>query len=67
MTLASAAGAAKVLGLGHAQIADALSLAALTGFYLGQTRTGKVSKWKGCAEGNGGRNGVFAALMAKRG
>jgi 2-methylcitrate dehydratase len=26
-----------------------------------------VSKWKGCAEGNGGRNGVFAALMAKRG
>jgi 2-methylcitrate dehydratase len=67
MTLASAAGAAKVLGLSHGQIADALSLAATTGFYLGQTRTGKVSKWKGCAEGNGGRNGVFAALMAKRG
>jgi 2-methylcitrate dehydratase len=67
MTLASAAGAAKVLGLSHAQIADALSLAATTGFYLGQTRTGRVSKWKGCAEGNGGRNGVFAALMAKRG
>ena len=67
MTLASAAGAAKVLGLRHAQIADALSLAATTGFYLGQTRTGKVSKWKGCAEGNGGRNGVFAALLAKRG
>lgn len=66
-TLASAAGAAKVLGLSHAQIADALSLAAVTGFYLGQTRTGRVSKWKGCAEGNGSRNGVFAALMAKRG
>jgi 2-methylcitrate dehydratase len=67
MTLASAAGAAKVLGLTGAQMADALSLAAVTGFYLGQTRTGRVSKWKGCAEGNGSRNGVFAALMAKRG
>ena len=66
-TLASAAGAAKVLGLSHAQIADALSLATITGFYLGQTRTGSVSKWKGCAEGNGARNGMFAALMAKRG
>ena len=67
MTLASAAGAAKVMGLDYAQTANALSLAAVTGFYLGQTRTGQVSKWKGCAEGNGSRNGVFAALMAKRG
>jgi 2-methylcitrate dehydratase len=67
MTLASAAGAATVLGLGREQMADALSLAAVTGFYLGQTRTGRVSKWKGCAEGNGSRNGVFAALMARRG
>jgi 2-methylcitrate dehydratase len=66
-TLASAAGAAKVLGLSHAQMADALSLATITGFYLGQTRTGSVSRWKGCAEGNGARNGLFAALMAKRG
>lgn len=67
MTLASAAGAAKVMGLDHEQTANALSLAAVTGFYLGQTRTGKVSKWKGCAEGNGNRNGVFAAVMAKLG
>lgn len=67
MTLATASGAAKVMGLDHARMADALSLATVTGFYLGQTRTGRVSKWKGCAEGNGNRNGVFAAVMAKNG
>jgi 2-methylcitrate dehydratase len=67
MTLASAAGAAKVLELDHARMANALALATVTGFFLGQTRTGSVSKWKGCAEGNGSRNGVFAALLAQRG
>ena len=67
MVLGSAAGAGKALGLTHGQMANALALAATTSVALGQTRRGTLSMWKGCAEGNSSRNGVFAALLARRG
>ncbi len=65
--LSTAAGAAKVFGLSPEQMANALALAVVPNAASWQTRVGRLSMWKGCASGNAGRNGVFAALLAKRG
>ena len=63
----SAVGAAKVLGLNHAQIANAVSLSVTPNIPLHATRRGNLSMWKGCAAGDTVRNGVFAALLAAEG
>lgn len=63
----SAVGAAKVLGLDPARMANAVSLAVTPNLALEITRRGKLSMWKGAAAGNASRNGVFAALMAAEG
>src|SRR5262249_18008609 len=42
-------------------------LAAIANVALDGTRYGNLSMWKGCAGGNGARNGVFAALLAAAG
>ena len=65
--VASAVGAAKVLGLSREQIANAVALAITPNFPLGATRRGNLSMWKGSAAGNAARNGVFAALLAAEG
>ena len=65
--VAGAVGAAKVLGLDRAQIADAVSLAIVPNISLDATRYGQLSMWKGCAAGNAARNAVFAALLAAEG
>lgn len=65
--VAGAAGAAKVLGLDRARIADAVSLAASANIAVAAVRYGHLSMWKGCSEANGSRNGVFAALLAAAG
>src|SRR5262249_17321857 len=64
---ASAVGAARLLGLKRDQIAEALSLAIVPNLALAATRYGTLGEWKGCAGGNGARNGMFAALLAARG
>lgn len=66
-TVAAAAGAARILGLDRARIAEAVSLAVTANVCLDSTRYGNVSMWKGCAGGNGARNAVFAALLAQEG
>jgi 2-methylcitrate dehydratase len=65
--VASAAGSAKVLGLPLAQIASAISLAAVPNLGTDISRRGHLTMWKGCAAANAARNGVFAAVMAKEG
>lgn len=65
--VAGAVGAAKVMGLERAQIAEAVSLAIVPNISLDATRYGHLSMWKGCAAGNAARNGVFAALLAAEG
>jgi 2-methylcitrate dehydratase len=65
--IASAVGAAKVLGLSREQIGNAVSLAAVPNLALEQTRTGELAMWKGCAAANASRNGVFAAQLAREG
>ncbi len=67
VALASAVGAGKALGLTSEQTGNALALAATSSIATNQTRVGTLSMWKGCAAGNSARNGVFAALLARRG
>jgi 2-methylcitrate dehydratase len=65
--IASAVGAAKVLGLTREQMGNAVSLAVVPNLALEQTRTGELAMWKGCAAANASRNGVFAAQLAREG
>jgi len=65
--LGSAVGAARLLRLDAAQMANAISLALVPNMAMGQTRRGPLSSWKGCAGANAARNGVFAALLARDG
>jgi len=65
--VAAAAAAAKVLGLDRARMINAIALAITANLPLGVTRRGQLSMWKGVAEANAVRNGVFAALLAHAG
>ncbi|MGH2376800.1 MAG: MmgE/PrpD family protein, partial [bacterium] len=65
--IAVAAAAARLLGCGPEQIEQAINIAAATGINLRQTRVGELSMWKGAAYGGAGRNGVFAAYLAREG
>jgi 2-methylcitrate dehydratase len=65
--VASAAAAARLLGADPAQMINALALAVTPNLALAVTRRGQLSMWKGVAEANGARNGLFAALLARAG
>ncbi len=65
--IAVAAAAARLLRCGPEQIEQAINIAAATGINLRQTRVGELSMWKGAAYGGAGRNGVFAAYLAREG
>ncbi|BAA81158.2 2-methylcitrate dehydratase [Aeropyrum pernix K1] len=65
--IASAAGAAKILGLDEDGIEHAINIAVTTGLALRQTRAGELSMWKGCAAAHAARNGLFSALLAWKG
>jgi 2-methylcitrate dehydratase len=65
--MASAAAAAKALGLSQEQARQALNLSVAANIALYQTRIGDVSLWKGCAFANASRNAVFAAQLAAMG
>lgn len=67
VAMGTALGAARLLGLDKSQMLNALSLAIVPTVSLNQTRTGKVSMWKGMAGPAGARQGVFAALLAREG
>jgi 2-methylcitrate dehydratase len=65
--VASAVGAARILGLDRDRIAQAVALAVTPNIALHATRRGHLSMWKGVASGNAARNGMFAALLAAEG
>lgn len=67
VAMSAAMGAGKAFNLQKEQMANALALAAVSNINLRQIRVGGLSMWKGAAAGNAGRNGVFAAIMAKQG
>ena len=65
--MACALAAGRMLGLGRAQLGQALALSIIPNLSTYQTRAGELSMWKGCAAANGARQGVFAALLAAEG
>ncbi len=65
--MGAALGAGKLLGLSEEQLAECLSMAVVPNNALNQARTGHLSMWKAVAEGQSGRAGVFAALLAQAG
>lgn len=67
IAIATAVGAAKIMGLDADRIRHAINLATVANNALRQTRAGEISMWKGCAAANAARNGLFAALLAKYG
>lgn len=64
---AAAASAAKALRLPAEQIANAIAIAGTANNALRVTRTGALSNWKGLAYPQVAKEGVFAALLARRG
>ncbi len=66
-SVSSALGIAKALELTQAQTRQAINLAGVANIALRQTRVGDLSMWKACAFSNAARNGMFAALLARRG
>lgn len=67
VAMGTALGAGRLLGLNKTQMLNALSIAIVPTISLNQTRTSKVSMWKGMAGPAGARQGVFAALLAREG
>ena len=67
VALGAALGCARLLGLDDARMRHAISLAVTPNLALNQTRTGRLSMWKGMAGPQGARSGVFAAYLAREG
>ena len=67
VSVSSAIGAGKAMGLDKEELSQAAALAATSNIPLRETRRGELSMWKGCAASNAARNGVFAALLARKG
>jgi 2-methylcitrate dehydratase len=67
VAMGAALGAARLMGLSDEKMHHALSLAITPNLALNQTRTGKLSMWKGMAGPQGTRQGVFAAMLAREG
>ena len=67
LAVATAAATAKILGADLPRMVNALALAATPNLPLAVTRRGALSMWKGIAEANAVRNGLFAALLANAG
>jgi 2-methylcitrate dehydratase len=65
--ISSALAAGKLLGLSRGQLAQSLSLAAVTSVTLNQVLDGEPSMWDQFAAGSAGRAGLFAALTARQG
>jgi len=65
--VAAAVASARLLRLDGARMVNAISLATTANLPLAVTRRGQLSMWKGVAEANAVRNGLFAALLAQAG
>ena len=67
VTLGTAIGAGKLIGLDLEELCNCISLSIVPNIYLDQRRRGELSMWKAGATGNAARQGLFAALLAQAG
>jgi 2-methylcitrate dehydratase len=64
---ASALAAGKLMGLSAKHMEQAVNIALNGHMAMNQTRVQVLSDWKNLADADAGRNGVFAALLARQG
>lgn len=64
---AVALAAGKLMKLPPEKLAQAINLSLNDHIPMGQTRTQTLSDWKGVAAAEAGRNGIFAAMLARGG
>ena len=64
---ASALGVGKLMGLSPDQLEQAVNIAINGHIAMNQTRVQVMSDWKGLADADAARNGLFAATLAKHG
>jgi 2-methylcitrate dehydratase len=67
IAVSTAAGICNLLGLSHAETANALGIAATSNLPLRVTRSGELTPWKNAATAFAVRNGLFAAFLAAEG
>jgi 2-methylcitrate dehydratase len=67
VAMATALGCGRLMRLDRETLGHALSLAVTPSIALNQTRTGRISMWKGMAGPQGARQGVFACYLAAAG
>lgn len=67
VAMATALACGRLMGMDRETLGHALSLAITPSIALNQTRTGRISMWKGMAGPQGTRQGVFAAYLAAAG
>lgn len=67
VAMATALACGRLMKLDRETLGHALSLAITPNIALNQTRTGKISMWKGMAGPQGARQGVMAAYLAAAG
>lgn len=65
--MGTAAAVARILGLGEAEIGNAVSMTMVPATPVRVTRTGELSHWKGCATAHATMTAMFAARLAKAG
>ncbi len=67
VAMATALACGRLMGLDRETLGHALSLAITPNVALNQTRTGRISMWKGLAGPQGARQGVFTCYLAAAG
>jgi 2-methylcitrate dehydratase len=65
--ISSALGAGKLMRLSVDQLTQAVNIALVDNIAMNQTRTGVISLWKGLADADATRKGIFAAVLARAG
>jgi 2-methylcitrate dehydratase len=63
----TALAATRLMRLDVDRTRHAVGIAGVASVALRQSRVGELSHWKGCAFANAGRQGVFAAMLAREG
>ena len=62
-----AAAGSRLLKLDLEQTKNAISMTIVSNIALRQTRTGKISMWKGAAAANSAKNAIFSTLLVRSG
>ena len=65
--VSSSLAASQLMGLNAAEATNAVGIALNGHIAMRQVRTGELSMWKGASFANAARNGVFAAMLARKG